>query len=128
MRKAEKENKPVVITDIRTEEELSAIFNINHSRVYWIRGLREEEINEKGFLVDSKLQEAVIANCLSPGLPEYDMRCILNEKRTGLYAFYRKLDHFFFKEDIKDIHDMEKPFIMIGGDYIDQFEVRQKGV
>lgn len=124
--KAEKSEQSIVITDIRTEEELSAFYNIDSriKRVYWIRGDCDGEIDENGLLAGSKLKEEVVANCLSPSLTVYDTRCIHNEK-TGLYAFYRQLDRYFFHEDIEDI----RSDLMLSNNvkaYTDQFEIKLK--
>lgn len=118
----------VVITDIRTPEEMSAFLNIksnNVNRIYWVRGSFEHEFDKNGCLAGSKLPEKMFANYMGP-TSEYDLRCILN-KKEGLYGFYRQLDHFFFMEDMRDIWEVEclnKEHIAL---YADQFEVRQKG-
>ena len=124
--KAEKSEKSVVITDIRTEEELAAFYNINSRirRVYWIRGNFEQEIDENDFLAGSKLKRHIIANCLSPSLTTYDTRCIHNDKK-GLYAFYRQLDRYFFHEDIEDIWN-DKVLSDNVRIYTNQFEIKLK--
>jgi len=119
---------PVIITDIRTSEEFSAFLHIEAQqpkRVYWVRGNFEPEFDENRCLAGSKLPEDMVANCMGPG-SKYDLRCIHNEKR-GLYGFYQQLDRFFFLEDIQDIREHK----VLSGNidlYVNQFEVRQKGV
>jgi hypothetical protein len=123
--KTEQLEQSVIITDIRTEEELIAFYNIDSriNRVYWVRGDHTQEIDEKGFLAGSKLKEHAVANCLSP-TSEYDLRCIYNDKK-GLYAFYQELDKFFFAEDIEDIWNdpILKGNVRM---YLDQFEIKLK--
>jgi len=118
---------PVIITDIRTPEELSAFLHMKSSnkRIYWVRRGSVQEFDENRCLAGSKLPEDMVANCMSPS-SEYDLRCIQNDK-MGLYEFYQYLDRFFFMEDITDIWNdpVLKGNICL---YVDQFEVRQKGV
>ena len=125
VRKAEKSEQSVIITDIRTEEELAAFYNINSriKRVYWVRGDCEKEIDENCLLDNSKLRLDIITNCLGQ-TSEYDMRCIYNDKK-GLYAFYRQLDRYFFHEDIEDMWSEE----ILSNNmrrYTDQFEIKLK--
>ncbi len=125
--KAENDEDSIIITDIRTPEEFSAFLHMEArlKRVYWVRRSSIAEFDEDKCLAGSKLPEDMVANCMSPS-SKYDLRCIQNDRR-GLYEFYQYLDRFFFMEDITDIWNepMLKSNVHL---YIDQFEVRQKGI
>ena len=131
--KAVNSDESVIITDIRTPEELAAFLHMELNkythlkRIYWVRGQEENEFDENRCLAGSKLPESTIANYISPGLPEYDVRMVFNQKQSGLYSFYQQLDRFFFCEDIRDIWEDKEARWRIWN-YIDQFEVRQKGI
>lgn len=124
--KAEKSEQSVIITDIRTDEELGAFHDIDSriKRVYWIRGDIEKEVDGNGFLDNSKLKRNIIVNCLMSPVSLYDTRCIYNDKK-GLYAFYRQLDRYFFHEDIEDIRN-DAVLSNNVRKYTDQFEIKLK--
>jgi len=121
-------NGNVVITDIRTPEELSSFFNMKLptrvvlNRAYWVRGAPKSlEVDEHGFINGSKLYKEDVVNFS----PDYDLRCIHNEKE-GLYSFYQELDRFFFAEDIEDTLRYSSNRFGSIREYLDQFDIRQK--
>lgn len=129
IQKALNSENSVVITDIRTPEELASFLHMESDvmrRIYWTRVEDEEfeEFDENNCLTDSKLPQSVLANCGSPS-SEYDFEWILNEMK-GLYSFYRSLDNLFFLNDLQDIwgHKTLRGNSIL---YVNQFEVRQKG-
>lgn len=130
-----KSEQSVVITDIRTEDEFYAVSNYKcdtASKIYMI-----DNYTMPGFkhevLIESKLSHRFIVDRMDDG----KITPIFNDK-IGLYRFYKKLEHFFFKEDIMDLigpegssdNDEHKQTITalrtMVSDYIAQFEVREK--
>lgn len=113
-----------VITDIRTQEELEAVQSIG--RVYWVSHVARGDEDESGMLCGSKLNFNNLMNQLHK---ESTIRLINNDDR-GLFRFYKRLDKFFFMEDIMDLsdspsdkyHKQEKRGAMMS--YMEQFEVR----
>lgn len=117
--------KPVVITDIRTVEELGAFTHIQKApndiqRVYWIRPRAEIEIDEKGFILGSKLTLEDIEDYRAVDLPNYEIRDIDNADQKGMYQFFRYLDFQFFHEDILDLVSHKHELIP----YMKQFDIR----
>jgi len=115
-------DKSVIITDIRTQDELDSFLKIESGitpRVYWVKGRLEQE-NINGCLAGSKLSEKMIVDYME----KYDIRCIFNNAK-GLFGFYQWLDTFFFVQDIRDLWEKKYPYVM---SYVSHFEVRQKGV
>lgn len=113
-----------VITDIRTPEELEAVQRIG--RVYWVSHTTQGDEDENGMLHGSKLDYDDIMYQLHK---KSTIRLIDNDNR-GLFGFYKRLNKFFFMEDIMDLSDspsdryqkQEKRGVMIS--YMKQFEVR----
>jgi hypothetical protein len=110
----------VVITDIRTKEELLTIEQINkHATIYWVTGQCNSFKDD--YLAGSKLKKTDILDRFQSGNNYY--RIISNEN-NGLYSFYKYLDRYFFYEDIVDINQK------LGFDelivYAEQFDIRQK--
>lgn len=129
--KASNSDQSVIITDIRTKEELTAFLHMElnyfkFKRIYWVRSNEEGEFDKNRCLAGSKLSEKTIINYMYSELPEYDIRCIFNKKKTGLYEFYQQLDGFFFLEDIKDIIKIERFYRTGLSSYINQFEIKQR--
>lgn len=129
--KARSHEGSVIITDIRTEEELSSFFDIDLGlsqhlkRVYWVKGDFEQEVDDKGRLNGSKLLRSQVTKCQSIYNTGYrDLRCIYNDE-PGLYRFYQYLDKFFFTEDIEDIWNNPVLKGNVRG-YLDQFEIKVK--
>lgn len=92
--------KSVVITDIRTPEEFSAVKNIG--RIYWVSRDFTSDYEEKDstrYLSGSKL----LFDELTDGLQCGNIRGIGN--RSGLVDFLKDLEKIFFMEDIMDLSD-----------------------
>lgn len=128
--KARNHDGNVIITDIRTEEELAAFFDmelgphLHLKRVYWVRGVFGQEVDKEDRLNGSKLLRSKVINCQATYNTGYDLRCIYNDQ-SGLYKFYQHLDKFFFTEDIEDIWNDP----VLNGNmrrYLDQFEIKVK--
>lgn len=129
LEKAINMKESVIITDIRTIEEFNAFLAITGntpSRMYWIKGQLENEIDNNGCLAGSKLSEKMIVDYMFSEDEKYDIRCIFNNE-NGLFRFYQYLEKFFFVEDIKDIWERHKSSNTEVPCYVNQFEVRQKG-
>lgn len=126
--KATSHEGSVIITDIRTEDEIYAFFKMvsgssqRLKRVYWVRGNFESEFDSKGQINGSKLHEKKVTNYLMN--PDFDLKCVWNYA-NGLYAFHQYLDKFFFTEDIEDLwnNPMLKERIKV---YLEQFEIKMK--
>lgn len=129
---AQDSQESVIITDIRTSEELSAFWKIPDQagkclrRVYWVKnpGTYDQSFDEDGNLIGSKLRKKTLMYQLSPTFPEYDLRIIEND-RQGLYHFCQHLDWVFFNEDIQDF--VNNPNAGPIKEYTCQFDIRQKG-
>lgn len=114
----------VVITDIRTPEELKAVQSVG--RVYWVSRVIQGDQDESGRLIGSKLDFDDLVDQLHK---RSNIR-LINNKYKGLFSFYKDLDKFFFMEDIMDLsdspsdkyHKQEKRGAMMS--YMEQFEVR----
>ncbi len=126
LKEAYKHHKQVVITDIRTPEELDAFFSLfgNENcrrRTYIVyRDFLHEDFSRKdGMLFGSKINENTVnkykkLNCMIDIRNRYD----------SLYHFMRHLDSFFFKEDIMDLclfGDLDR----LKG-YMEQFDIIEK--
>jgi len=112
----------VVITDIRTQDELNAFYNYkktnDNRRVYFIS---DGEVKYEDVLIPgTKLSY----DQLFVESSKYDLRTIINPKK-GLYYFYQDLDRLFFQEDIKDLLSDPKEKVLIEK-YVEQFEVKTK--
>jgi len=88
----------VVITDIRTPEELEAAQSVG--RVYWVSRDPEGE-EDNGVLRGSKLNFAELAK---QAFEDSKIR-VIDNLSDGLFGFYKELDKFFFMEDIMDLSD-----------------------
>lgn len=126
IKKANQSEQSIIITDIRTEEELVAFYNIESriKRVYWVRGDFEKETDDKGRINGSEFFRSAIANQQMTYSAENGMRAIYNDK-NGLYAFYQELDKFFFAEDVEDIWNDTVLRCNIRT-YLNQFEIKLK--
>jgi len=126
--KAQNYDGNVIITDIRTEQELIGFYNIKCAsltklkRVYWVRGDPKQEIDKNDKINGSKLLSSTIAHYIN--ISKCDLRPIYNNN-DGLYAFYQQLDKFFFIEDVEDIQNNQifKDDIRL---YLGQFEIKLK--
>lgn len=113
----------VVVTDIRTQDELEAVTEVG-GRIYWVRkGL---ESKGDGLLLGSKLFLSFLHDEAEKG----NIRVIYNEV-IGLYRFFQYLENYFFQEDTMDLSDSpydkqtdEKRRTMLS--YLGQFEVRSR--
>lgn len=129
-------DKSVVITDIRTPDELRSFYEYGESdsirRVYYIvdQANQEGSISDEGFIKESKLHRRDII----PFLDTPNMEHIINNSRMGVYKFSRTLEKFFFTEDIMDLSGpSDKPdpedYIMwrrTYTHYIEQFNVMER--
>jgi len=140
MEDAIKSNKPVVVTDIRTPDELNEFLHYNTSsdiirRIYWVRPAKMEEeyldyendADENDMLVGSKIEwHTLSAGCCYGDRPS--IKTIPNQ-RQGLYQFFQELNNIFFEEEIMDLSD--SPHKKINKlrairAYLRQFEVSMK--
>jgi len=115
----------VVVTDIRTQDELEAIKEID-GRIYWVVGKGIQSVGESGLLLGSKL----FLTFLVEEAQTNRIRVINNDVK-GLFRFFQHLENHFFQEDIMDLSDSpydkqtdEKRRAMLS--YLDQFEVRSR--
>jgi len=109
-----------VVTDIRTKDEMAAIFDfVYEGTMYFVD---DGEPHEKdGLLIQSKLKMADIDTEIKYG----KIKVIQNAKQ-GLYYFYQYLDRFFLNEDISClISDTEDKNEVIR--YLECFNISQKG-
>jgi hypothetical protein len=113
-------SKSVVITDIRTQDELEKFYSLPNARVYFI--IRDDIfVYKNDLLTGSKLPAKLIETYLT-GETICDMRTIKNIE-NGVYYFHRELDDFFFKEDIKDLlHSSTEQDVVR---YLGQYDIRQ---
>jgi hypothetical protein len=118
--KVEAASESVIVTDIRTMDELLAMCGCSiPAKVYWVHG-REGDL-DNGMIAGSKLPYTS---------PTYDtfiatgrLKNIENSK-SGLYHFYQQLDQYFFREDVLDLSGKEQDHLR---DYLNQFYVSQRG-
>jgi hypothetical protein len=124
--RAEVSKNSIIITDIRTPEEFQAFSDINAilKRIYWVKCECLEDFDRNGYLVGSKLPKNMIIEFMKH--KKSQLRYIYNNK-NGLYNFYKYLDKFFFAEDLIDLYNHPEYENNIHL-YIDNFEVRQKGI
>lgn len=120
--KAQKSIKSIVITDIRTGEELSEFIKMDDKScictVYWIRTHKDDEIDKYGYIKGSKLKALEVYNTK-------DIKSIINREHDGLYNLYKKMDKFFFIEDIIDLFRLNHKTTDIK-EYIQQFNIQAK--
>jgi len=121
--RVEASENSVVITDIRTEDELNAFYGCKAStlRVYRIYGRVPDA--ENGYIIGSKLSDDI--SKYTDYIKSGKMKFIVNNK-DGVFYFHQDLEKFFFHEDLDDIHsnDTEKK---VARKYLFQFDIRQKG-
>jgi hypothetical protein len=130
MRDATGCQESVIITDVRTPEELDAFFSYGDEstirRIYWVRKHIPWEFEDE-ILRESKLTRDLINEKVKGG----DIQIIDNVARTAYY-FHRDLDNFFFEEDIVDLSDSQpdsrnrQKWRSIISNYVSQFEFREK--
>lgn len=111
----------VVITDIRTEDEFLALFKYSPAntlpRVYMVQANGEKSF-ENNRLIESKLSRDFLIK------HKKHIRTIYNFKdKEGVYAFYKRLEQVFYKEDITDILGSSNKKL---DEYMRQFIVREK--
>ena len=131
LRDAELETKSVVITDIRTPEELSAVQKVR-AKIYFV--CKSISCLDNEYLEESKIKSKYIKSKIIPKFGE--ITTIINSKDSS-YKFIHKLEKFFFREDIMDLvgpssdSDYDKQAHKIWSknmsDYIDQFDIRELG-
>lgn len=141
MEEATNTKESVVITDIRTEDEFYALFQYSPAgiltRVYNVN-YDMEKYKDDYRLTGTKISRNFYCN---QKIALGRIRQIDN-KEPGLFNFYRKLEEFFFKEDIMDLcgpSDTDVPkqtsdnqtFNIEGwrstvSAYISQFDIREK--
>lgn len=124
--KAEISKNSVIITDIRTPEEFQAFSDIKTilKRIYWVKCECLEDFDHDGYLVGSRLSKNMIMEFIKN--KKSQLHYVYNNK-NGLYNLYQYLDKFFFAEDLIDLYNYpgyEKNIHL----YIDNFEVKQKGI
>ena len=124
------EKRSVVITDIRTPLELSAIckLNCNIKKVFNVIKGKEQIYLDNNMLEDSKLHKLDIEVAKDAGY-----LALINNVEKQSYKFIDYLKNFFFIEDIinfvcfnEDLSDkqkLEKKLII--SKYIQQFDIRE---
>lgn len=88
-------NNSVVVTDVRTPEELNAL-NKCGARIYLVYKSGNSVYNDDNLIPESKISRSDLESC-SP--------IKLKNPNMGLYNFYKELDKFFFVEDLMDLSD-----------------------
>ena len=114
--KALSSSQSVIITDIRTDDEMSAFRAWDLGiRVYWV--YNGGDIDSHGFIAGSKLNIS--------RLSEYEPIKKVHNDKGGLFSFYKQLDQLFFEEDMGDLlsEQVEKDVLC---SYLDQFEIRAR--
>ena len=89
--------KSIVITDIRTPEELSAVKKIG-AKIYFV--CRSMSCLRNEYLEESKIKSQYIRSKIIPKTGE--ITTILNFENSS-YRFIRRLEKLFFIEDIMDL-------------------------
>lgn len=128
MRNAIDSYDSVVITDIRTPDEMESFLRYDTDmyvrRIYFVQktGL-EIDADDKGCLLGTKLPFSLI----TPLQEEDKIRNIYNTNE-GLFKFLCELEKFFFKEDIMDlppagVNDFKWRSLV--SDYLSQFDVKR---
>ncbi len=128
-------DKSVVITDIRTPEELKAFFSLYRTkcirRLYLIHRDRSlfDEFDKNGMLLGSKLD----SNLIRKYQKSNKIVELHNSRRhQSLYHFMRYLDYFFFKEDIMDLSGPSHKQIETNewrnmvSSYVSQFNINER--
>jgi len=128
MQKAARLEKSVVITDIRTEDELNSFYGLEKTndmirRVYYVTTSAAGNFSGD-VLAGSKLPMALLCKYAQAG-SEAEMYCLSNHRQDGLFYFHQELDQFFFREDVKDLlhNSAEKEIVE---NYLFQYDVRQE--
>lgn len=108
-----------VVTDIRTKDELNAIYDfVLECSMYFVDA--GEPYKKDGLLIQSKLK----MESINVGRRLGRIKTIKNDKH-GLYYFYQYLDRFFMNEDIGHLisnRDAREEMIR----YLEQFNINQK--
>jgi len=107
----------VVITDIRTPEELSAVKNIGNMIYLVTRQLLN--FSESTYIEGSKLNTKQDIESLYMR----DELRVLSNHADSSYKFIYKLEKFFFKENLLDLHVFGNSKSL--ENYIDQFDIRE---
>lgn len=135
----------VVITDIRTEDEFYALFQYAPAelitRVYMVGESATSWESVDGSFSNYRIVGSKISKDFC-NKQRNRIRNIYNNKSKGLHLFYRKLEKFFFKEDIMDLSSPaetpdedpgqdDKSYTIdrwrsIMSEYISQYEIREK--
>lgn len=119
MGKIEDTKTSVIVTDIRTEDELAAFCKYRDAKLYRIIGRVSDY--ENGFIAGSKLSHS--SSTLNSLIETGQMK-MMNNTVDGLFYFYQYLDQFFYKEDIEDLFGRgDKKTLR---DYLAQFNVTQR--
>ncbi len=122
-------HKQVVITDIRTPEELDAFFLYDNKncirRTYIIsRDYLNEDFSRKdGLLFGSKIDKNIMYK-----YKKLDWMIDIKNKYDSLYHFMRYLDNFFFNEDIIDLANQQTDtwWRLTISKYVSQFNVNER--
>jgi len=115
----------VVITDIRTMDELCAIIgykcSFNEVKMSYFVSRDFENSFKNGMLCESKLSQETILG----GIEDCTISRI-NNNRSGLFYFYRDLDSFFAKEDLKHLLPYNRSWRESIDEYLKQFVITQR--
>ena len=122
------ETRSVVITDVRTIDELDAVSNLNiedvMTRVYMV--VRGKMFDDNGKIFGSEIDDKTIAAYEA----KESLRYIMNDGKFGegggLYKFLRTLEKYFFIEDIADMFEANYTSRELIRLYVKQFDVIEK--
>jgi hypothetical protein len=127
MRKASQVQESVVITDIRTEDELNSFYELEKTngmirRIYYVT-TTVTNIFDGHVLAGSKLPMELLRKYTEID-SEKEMNILSNYRQDGLFYFHQELDQFFFREDVKDLlhNSTEKESVE---NYLFQYDIRQ---
>lgn len=124
MQKAVNSNESVVITDIRTEDELNAFYDLEKTkeirRIYYV--ITGEKHFDGNMLAGSKLSKDTLLKHMAASSTR-EMYYLPN-MTNGLFYFHQELDQFFFREDVKDLlhNRIEQDTVE---QYLFQYDIRQ---
>jgi hypothetical protein len=117
---AKSSKRSVVITDIRTVDELNEVFWLP-AQIYYV--IRHKPEHENGCIRGSKLPVALIRDYSDRDRALKHPIQEIHNTAEGVYYLYQELDRFFFLEDVKDLLHTSADQDIIR--YLEQYDVRQ---
>lgn len=123
---AESSERSIIISDVRTEQEFSALFELTTNKCIKLYGVRSSILNSSKIFDGTKISMEFYDDQYLSGRR---IKEIVNPNK-GLFDFYKQLSKYFFMEDIMDLSDMSEPDPnnlykrnSVLADYIQQFDV-----